>query len=77
MAARRGPDAEGGEYRFTGQMRATDVVDLLVAGSVFLRPVTFPEGLTIAEMAAVFESAGLGTSSMFTAAARRARSFAD
>ena len=52
-------------------MRATDVVDLLVAGSVFLRPVTFPEGLTIAEMAAVFESAGLGTSSMFTAAARR------
>ena len=53
-------------------MRATDVVDLLVAGSVFLRPVTFPEGLTIAEMAAVFESAGLGTSSMFTAAARAA-----
>jgi peptidoglycan lytic transglycosylase G len=33
--------------------------------------VTFPEGLTIAEMAAVFESAGLGTKAMFTAAAQR------
>ena len=62
---------KAGEYRFTGQMRATDVVDRLVAGSVFLRPVTFPEGLTIAEMAAVFESAGLGTKAMFAAAARR------
>ena len=62
---------KAGEYRFTGQMRASDVVDRLVAGSVFLRPVTFPEGLTIAEMAAVFETAGLGTKAMFTAAARR------
>ena len=52
---------KAGEYRFTGAMRASDVVDRLVAGSVFLRPVTFPEGLTIAEMAAVFETAGLGT----------------
>jgi len=62
---------KAGEYRFTGQMRASDVVDRLVAGSVFLRPVTFPEGLTIAEMAAIFESAGLGTKAMFTAAAQR------
>jgi UPF0755 protein len=62
---------KAGEYRFAGPMRASDVVDRLVAGSVFLRPVTFPEGLTIAEMAAVFESAGLGTKAMFTAAARR------
>ena len=62
---------KAGEYRFTGQMRATDVVDRLVAGSVFLRPVTFPEGLTVGEMAAIFESAGLGTKAMFTAAAKR------
>ena len=62
---------KAGEYRFAGPMRASDVVDRLVAGSVFLRPVTFPEGLTIAEMAAVFEAAGLGTKAMFTAAARR------
>jgi UPF0755 protein len=63
---------KAGEYRFTGTMRATDVVDRLVAGGVFLRPVTFPEGLTIAEMAAIFETAGLGPKAMFTAAARRA-----
>jgi len=63
---------KAGEYRFTGQMRATDVVDRLVSGSVFLRPVTFPEGLTVAEMAAVFESAKLGTKAMFAAAAQRA-----
>jgi UPF0755 protein len=62
---------KAGEYRFTGELRATEVVDRLVEGSVFLRPVTFPEGLTIAEMAAVFESAGLGTKAMFTAAAQR------
>jgi UPF0755 protein len=63
---------KAGEYRFTGALRATDVVDRLVAGSVFLRPVTFPEGLTIADMAAVFETAGLGTRAMFRAAANRA-----
>lgn len=63
---------KAGEYRFTGTMQATDVVDRLVAGSVFLRPITFREGLTIAEMAAIFETAGLGPKAMFTAAARRA-----
>jgi UPF0755 protein len=62
---------KAGEYRFTGTMKATDVVDRLVAGSVFLRPITFPEGLTIAEMAAIFETAGLGPKAMFIAAARR------
>ena len=62
---------KAGEYRFTGQMTATDVVERLVAGSVFLRPVTFPEGLTVVDMAAVFESAGLGTKAMFAAAAGR------
>ncbi len=62
---------KAGEYRFAGAMRASDVVDRLVAGSVFLRPVTFPEGLTIAEMAAVFEAAGFGPRATFVAAARR------
>jgi UPF0755 protein len=62
---------KAGEYRFTGQARATEVVDRLVQGGVVLRPITFREGLTIAEMAAHFEAAGLGTRAMFTAAARR------
>jgi UPF0755 protein len=63
---------KAGEYRFTGSARATDVVDKLVAGAVFLRPVTFPEGLTIADMAAHYEAAGLGSSRSFVAAAGRA-----
>jgi UPF0755 protein len=62
---------KAGEYRFAGAMRATDVVDRLVSGSVFLRPITFPEGLTIGEMAAVYEASGLGSKAVFTAAARR------
>jgi UPF0755 protein len=63
---------KAGEYRFTGDARATDIVDKLVAGAVFLRPVTFREGLTIAEMAAHFEASGLGSRASFLAAAKRA-----
>jgi UPF0755 protein len=62
---------KAGEYRFTGQARATDIVDQLVQGAVVLRPITFREGLTIADMAAHFEAAGLGTKAMFAAAAGR------
>ena len=41
----------------------------LGAGDVYARPVTFPEGLTIREMAAVFERGGLGSAGDFEAAA--------
>jgi UPF0755 protein len=63
---------KAGEYRFAGDLRATAVVDQLVAGAVVLRPITFREGLTILDMAAHFEAQGLGTKAMFTAAAGRA-----
>lgn len=63
---------KAGEYRFTASARATEIVDKLVAGAVFLRPVTFREGLTIADMAAHFEAAGLGPRASFAAAAGRA-----
>jgi UPF0755 protein len=63
---------KAGEYRFAGDLRATEVVDRLVAGAVVLRPITFREGLTILDMAAHFEAEGLGTKAMFTAAAGRA-----
>jgi UPF0755 protein len=63
---------KAGEYRFAGDQRATEVVDQLVAGAVVLRPITFREGLTIADMAAHYEATGLGTKAMFTAAAGRA-----
>jgi UPF0755 protein len=63
---------KAGEYRFTGQATASQIVDQLVQGSVVLRPITFREGLTIADMAAVFEQAGLGSQAAFRSAAERA-----
>ncbi len=66
-AARR---LKAGEYRFDHPMRAADVVSMLARGEVYLRPVTFPEGLTVREMARIFESRGLGSADSFVEAAR-------
>jgi UPF0755 protein len=63
---------QAGEYRFTAAATATEVVDRLVRGDVFVMPVTFREGLTIREMSDVFESSGLGTADAFLAAAGQA-----
>ena len=51
---------KAGEYRFTGELRPADVIAKLARGEVYLRPVTFPEGLTIQEMGKLFESRGFG-----------------
>jgi UPF0755 protein len=66
-AARR---LKAGEYRFDRPMRPAEVVGMIARGAVYLRPVTFPEGLTIREMARIFESRGLGTAGSFVEAAR-------
>ena len=66
-AARR---LKAGEYRFDQPVSALEVVEKLVRGDVYLRTVTFPEGLTIREMSRIFESKGLGTADAFVAAAR-------
>jgi UPF0755 protein len=60
---------QAGEYRFAEPASAFQVVTRLAEGDVFTRPVTFPEGLTVKEMAGVFEKAGLGTSAAFERAA--------
>ena len=60
---------QAGEYRFDRAMTPGDVVDKIVRGDVFLRAVTFREGLTIRQMAAVFEERGLGSRRDFVAAA--------
>lgn len=60
---------QAGEYRFEGPMSAREVVEKLARGDVALWPVTFPEGLSIAEMAALFEQAGLGSRRDFLEAA--------
>jgi len=60
---------QAGEYRFSGETPPSEVIARLVAGDVFTRPITFPEGLTIVEMSAIFERSGLGTAKEFVAAA--------
>ena len=68
---------QAGEYRFDRALSALDVVDVLATGRVHLRPITFPEGLIIGEMADIFESAGFGARSAFAAAARETALIAD
>jgi UPF0755 protein len=61
---------KAGEYRFDHPMSARDVLGKIARGEVDLISVTFPEGLTIADMAHIFESHGLGAAKAFVAAAR-------
>ncbi len=63
---------QAGEYRFDQPMSAAEVIDKLARGDVFLRPITFPEGLTIQQMAQIYERDGGGSRTDFVAAARNA-----
>lgn len=60
---------KAGPYRFRTPLSPLQVVDLLVRGEVDLVRVTFPEGLTLREMAAVAEAHGYGPARTFLAAA--------
>lgn len=60
---------QAGEYRFTGATAPADLVARLARGDVFTHAVTFPEGLTIQEMAPIFERSGLGLAKDFVRAA--------
>lgn len=61
---------KAGEYRFDRAVTPVAVVEKLARGDVFTRRITFPEGLTLAEMAALYESHGFGSAKDFEAAAR-------
>ena len=63
---------KAGEYRFDRPMTPLDVIGKIARGDVYVINVTFPEGLTIAEMAAIAGSHGVGTSSAFVDAANDA-----
>ena len=65
----RARELKAGEYQFVGPLSAIDVVLKLVRGEVFARRLTFPEGLTLAEMAEIFEGKGFGTAAQFLEAA--------
>ena len=66
----RGQTLQAGEYRFAEAASPLDVVARLSRGDVYTVAITFPEGLTIDEMAGVFDSRGLGTAQAFKDAAR-------
>jgi peptidoglycan lytic transglycosylase G len=61
---------QAGEYRFDSPMTARQVADKIARGDVFVRPITFPEGLTIKQMAAIYEAKGFGPAKEFADAAR-------
>lgn len=63
---------KAGEYRFDHPMSAIEVIDMVGRGDTFARRITFPEGLTILEMAQLYESRGFGQAHDFAEAARDA-----
>ena len=65
-----GRTLKAGEYRFTSEMRPAEVIDKLARGDVYLRPITFPEGLTAAEMADIVAAHDIGSKEAFLAASR-------
>ena len=65
-----GKTLKAGEYRFSGAMTPDEVIEKLARGDVYLRPITFPEGLTIAEMSRLFETQGFGKAAAFVKAAQ-------
>ena len=68
----QGRRLKAGEYRFDHAMTPLEVIGKIARGEVFVVTLTFPEGLTIAEMAKIFESHGLGPAAAFVEAAQDA-----
>ena len=68
----QGRRLKAGEYRFDHAMTPLEVIDKIARGDAFVVTLTFPEGLTIPEMARIFESHGLGPAAAFVEAAQDA-----
>ena len=67
-----GRHLKAGDYRFDRAMTPFEVIDKIARGDVYVINVTFPEGLTVAEMSKIFESHGIGTAASFVEAAKDA-----
>ena len=65
-------ELQAGEYHFSEPLSSMEVVDKIATGQVYLRGITFPEGLTVDEMADVFDARGFGTRDAFLENAERA-----
>ena len=68
---------KAGEYRFSEAIAVAAVIERLAQGDVYTIRITFPEGLTVAEMASVYASRGLGAAADFVSAAGDPRAIAD
>jgi UPF0755 protein len=68
---------QAGEYRFDRPLSAVDVVERIARGDVYARRITFREGLTIEEMADVYQSREFGKAADFVAAAKNASLVSD
>lgn len=68
---------QAGEFRFDRAMTPLEVIDKIARGDVYSRRITFPEGLTIQEMARLFEQQRFGKASEFIDAARNAQPVQD
>ena len=67
----RARSLQAGAYEFVEALPPLEVVDKIARGDVVLRTITFPEGLTIGEMAEVFDASPFGTGEDFLAQAGR------
>jgi len=61
---------KAGEYRFDRPMTPFEVIDKIARGDVYVIPITFPEGLTVREMAKIFQDRGLGQAQALVDAAK-------
>jgi len=73
----QGRRLRAGEYRFERPMTPFEVIDKIARGDVYVVTMTFREGLSIVEMAKVFESHGFGTADDFVTAAHDAAPIRD
>ena len=60
---------KAGEYLFDKPMTIPEVIDKLVNGAIYLHRFTVPEGLTVAEIGAAWETQGFGKAAEFAEAA--------
>lgn len=67
--SRQARSLQAGEYRFTEPASPLQVIDRLARGDVFARRITFPEGLTILDMARLYEQREFGAAAEFVEAA--------
>lgn len=65
----RARSLQAGEFRFDRPMTPIEVIDKIARGDVYSRRITFPEGLSIREMARIYEQQGFGTAAAFVEAA--------